>query len=452
MLERISEYHIQRQNNAVVQESLRSSIKEALRSYSDLESYAYLGLVDPKEQLLQNYEQLRATSILAYYTNPHIRSVVDNAVNFILGAGSNAVIKNVEGSDLEKVSEIWNAFSDSNRWRRKQKEWIRRAIREGEAFVKVDRASSFRKVVLPTKIHFIEPDNIESEKHEHGIQTNPDDVSEILSYFFMGKDDKKADPIKPSEIIHTKMGVDENVIRGRSLLEPILDDAHKLQKFVEVRALLARLRSSVFMHRKFVGSGSSQIQNQTNSLSSNQNTSTRGNKRQKMPKGGTIWDTSGNVDIEFKNPNVGADDAEKDHRILALSIAAGIKLPEFVVTGDASNNNMASLQVACITAQKNVEDFQATFGEDFKGVFNWVIEDAKRLKLLKETVEPDIEFIFPRFEIKDILKSVQSDTLLKAAGVMSSSTLAARHNLDYEKEKEKITEEAEARMFDEDFN
>lgn len=452
MLERISEYHVQRKNSAVLQESLKSSIRESLRSYSDLESYAYLGLVDPKEQLLINYEQLRATAIVAYYKNPHIRSVVDNAVNFILGTGANAIIKNVEGADLELITEIWDEFTQTNRWRRKQKEWIRRAIREGETFTKVDRASSLRGVVAPTKIHFIEPDNIKSEKHEHGIETNPDDVSEILAYFFMGKNDKRADRIDPSEIIHTKMGVDENVIRGRSLLEPVLDDAHKLQKFVEVRALLARLRSSVFMHRKFVGAGSSQIQNQTNSLSSNQNTSTRGNNRQKMPKGGTVWDTSGNIDIEFKNPNVGADDAEKDHRILALSIAAGIKLPEFVVTGDASNNNMASLQVACITAQKNVEDFQATFGEDFKGVFNWVIEDAKRLKLIKENIEPDIEFVFPRFEIKDILKSVQSDTLLKASGVMSASTLAARHNLDYEDEKAKIEEEAEARMFDQDFN
>jgi len=199
-----------------------------------------------KELLPQESRVLRAAANRAYYKNPHIRGIVDNVVNFIVGTGISIIFENVEGEELEEVKTEWESFEKANKWRRKTKEWSRRSIRDGETFVHYITADENN----PTRIHFLEPDTIESKnpKITHGIETQSDDISNIIAYHVINPNDETEDIIRPKDITHTKLGVDENVKRGRSELEVILEDASEYKTFRKVRTILNKARSSILMH------------------------------------------------------------------------------------------------------------------------------------------------------------------------------------------------------------
>lgn len=388
-----------------------------------------------KEPLEQHYRKLRAAAFKAYYTNPHAKSIVRNLVNFVLGKGAQLSIQS-EASDneIQKARDEWEFFERKVRWRRKQKEIATRAFRDGETFIRYKVADKKG----PTRMYFIEPDWVNSNdpKITHGIETDPKDVGVIKSYRIIKPENlgKNEEDTVPSELMqHIKLNVDENVKRGRTELEPVLSDLSEAQTFRRYRTILNKARTAVVMVRKMAGAGS-QIQAQIDAQKPTKNTSTRGNKRQKAPKAGTVYTIDSESDIEFVSPNLGASDAAKDGRMILLAIAAGVILPEFVLTGDASNSNFASTKQAIITLIKNVEELQAFFAEEFEEIFERVIIDGKKQGRIPQGLEVKGKFEFPTFDIREFLTDVQGYNLLRQMGVVSKSSTAARFGFNYGEE------------------
>ncbi len=71
--------------------------------------------------------------------------------------------------------------------------------------------------------------------------------------------------------------------------------------------------------------------------------------------------------------------------MLLLGVAAGVGLPEFMLTSDASNANYASTMVAEGPAVKLFQSEQQFFAREFTRLWRWVMEVAIELGYLPET-------------------------------------------------------------------
>lgn len=393
-----------------------------------------------KEPEQGNQKQLRAEAFNNYYKHPYARGIVTNLVNFVFGS-KGATVKHspqLKGNALAKVEEVWSQFTRENKLRRKQREIGIRTFRDGEAFIKYTFFSN-----KTPKVTFLEPDWIDSDKPEakHGIETDPKDVSVIKSYRVklpgIGQSEEKLDP---RFVQHIKQNVDDNVKRGRTELESVMKWLTNKANFLEARTITNILRNQYVMVRKGAMPGAMKA-NADNELKSTK-TSGAQNKR-KVPKGGSVITIGKDSDVEFINPNMGSGDASLDDRMISLFISAGVVLPEWLVTGDASNNNMASLRQATLTAQKRIQAEQLFFSEELEEMYIRVMQNAiKRGELPKETpLEP--EFEFPMFDVTEMDKMVTAwANLYNTTGAISNETMLKTFGIDLEDELKRIKEEA----------
>lgn len=394
-----------------------------------------------KEPQEGNQKRLRAEAFNQYYTHPYARGIITNLVNFVFGA-QGAKVKHsplLKGTALAKVEAVWKDFERKNKLRRKQREMGTRTFREGESFINY----KFFNNRCP-KISFIEPDWIDSDdtKAKHGIETDPLDVSEIKSYRLKlpGIGTQEETKLTPKQVQHIKQNVDDNVKRGRTELETVMKWLTNKTNFLEARVITNILRNQYVMVRKGAMPGALKASADNELKSTKKSTATNSRK---VPKGGSVITIGKDSDVEFINPNMGSADASLDDRMISLFISAGVVLPEWLVTGDASNNNMASLRQATLTAQKRIEAEQMFFGEELEDMYERVIEDAiRRGELPKETpIEP--EFEFPLFDITEIEKMVTAwANLYNTTGAISNETILKKFGIDLKEELGRIEEES----------
>jgi len=394
-----------------------------------------------KELPEQNQARIRAAAYRAYYNNPHGRGILRNLTNFVLGKGAEIVYdSDLSEAELKPVKEEWELFCKAVKWRRKQRETVRRTFRDGECFHHFIEAekSARKKEPKTVTFHYLDPDWIQSKDPSisHGIETDKQDVSKVISYRLRPPGfDKEDIKLEPGKVQHIKINVDENVKRGRSELEPIFEDLEEYKQFRHFRVVLNKFRAAIVFVRKMTGA-TSQLQSQVNAQRVARPGET-GNKL-KAPQPGTQITIDRDSEVEFKSPNLGASEAAVDGRMLVLSMASGVSLPEFVVSGDASNNNFASIKQAIVTAIKYIEDMQAFFGEEFEEVFNRVVQGGKDAGRIPQHIEAKASFEFPAFDIRSLKDDAEAYNLLRGMGVVSKSKTAGHFGFNFEEEAERM--------------
>jgi capsid protein len=400
----------------------------------------------PKEQQEQTANRLRAAAYRAYYTNPHAKSGIENLINFTIGKGVQLSLEgdNIPEATLEDITQEWKQFSKRNKFRRLQREFLRRDLRDGEAFLHFLPATQLDPM---TFVHFVEPDLVRSSQPQItlGIETEPGDIGNIVSYRINdGQGINNSDVIvEPEFMLHSKLNVDSNVKRGRSSLETVLADLADLKDFRHNRTILNRARSSVVMLHKRKGDPN-KLKSEVAQQNATSNTGTRGTQRLKAPKPGTVYNLDLESDVEFKSPNLGSSDAAVDGRMIALAVAAGMGLPEFIITADASNNNMASLKEASLTIVKYVEDMQEFVNEEFCEIFDKFLEFNIAVGRFPEAYRKvECSFKFPLFDIRNVLEETQALALQKASGWVSDSTASAHLGYNYSEELDRMQKDSE---------
>ena len=130
--------------------------------------------------------------------------------------------------------------------------------------------------------------------------------------------------------------------------------------------------------------------------------------------------------------------------------AAALAMPEYMLSGDASNANFSSTMVAEGPAVKTFEELQADLIEADVEIMERQLAVAARAGLIRGATEADIldlvkvEAEPPIIKSENRLQEAQADQILLLAGVMSKESMAARHGLVYADERDKM--EAEARQ------
>jgi len=432
---------------------VEATTKDALRD-TDESMWTLIGGEDVRRLESSEQEEMRLQAYHLYYKNPHARNIIRLFEKYVAGRG----FKVEPESKDERLVAYWDNFWTVNKMAKRSKEIVRRTMRDGEVFIR------FFLSGLTPLIRFMNPGLIkdpidkQSTNSSNGIVTNPDDIEEITGYWYNGK------LVPAIEVLHMKILVDSDVLRGRSILEIAMPFLAMYYKWLNTRMKLSMLRSTVALIKKVTGT-----QSQTANIASEQNTNIRkaadNSAYSKAPEGVSVITTNQGVDYDFKSPNLQAADVHHDGRAILLAIAAGCGLPEFMVTSDASNANYASTMVAEGPAVMEFEDWQDKFAEFFKEIFSNVITMGINLNeipptelttvpivgeddVISETemqtdISQECQITFPDLVVRDIEAETKALILQRGEGWVSDHTATSELGRDYDIEHELIAEEEE---------
>jgi capsid protein len=362
----------------------------------------------------------------------------ENRISYIVGTGHSYRVvarpgRQLPESLLWQIQEILTRFLRRNMWHRRQQEIVRRRDRDGEVFLRF-----FPDPEGTLLVRFVEPEQIstptqlqEDPTASFGIVTRPRDVESVLGYFVDGE------YVPAGEIQHRKAHVDFNVKRGLPLFYPVRKNLRRAEKLLRNMCAVAEIQSAIALIRKHNHLAWPAVEGHLARQSVGPFGGTgRGYLQRFAP--GTILDVYAGTDYQF--PAAGIDAA----RFVAVlqaelrAIASRLVMPEFMLTSDASNANYSSTLVAEGPAVKMFQRLQQELIEEDLLVMHRVLEVAARLGQIPQQVLQDLELqaIPPSLAVRDRLKEAQADAILVRAGAMSPATMAMRHGLDPDRERQ----------------
>lgn len=425
----------------------------------------------PIVQTEQDISRMRAVGRFIADSTPTGKCVLLNLKNFILGKGIGCQVVKAKNQDTEPsilaaVQCVVDQFIDDNDWEGDlDRELFGRDVRDGEWLLALFHVGGGRvaaRVIEPDQL--TEPTNArEIEDHysipgpcdwTFGVCTDAGDVQQVHGYYVRwNASGSDWDYLPASQVEHSKRNVDRNVKRGISdfyAVQQHLEDAEKLlrntRKGAAIQAAIAFIREHV------QGTTQSQVEGLRNSLATrtvqrtNDNGSTS-NRYITRYEPGTVLDVPNGQ--QYK-PSPLAGDAAPEfiaiHQAVLRSAGSNWCMPEYMVTGDASNAAYASTMVAESPFVKNCESEQSRWCKKFRRVL-WkalkIAADAGRFDSLGVTFDEleslvELKIEPPRVAVRDANKETEQREKLAAAKVLSRQTWAAQENLDYDEEQANI--------------
>lgn len=415
-------------------------------------------------QAFLNYEQLREAvenSRNLAVSNEYARNGLINRRNYIVGTGFKTVAEPVDPDApndelIKQVNEWLQRYAVLTKRCEKEKESVMRGDRDGDVFIRL-----FRERVL--QFRFVEPEYVGDWDGEtpFGIKTDPNDITKPLAYLVRKSDGKEYETVPAEEMIHVKLNSDSGIKRGLPFLYPVFSILRKIESTnenmattVAIMASIAMIRRKQFMTRSAVdASNAARADYSTPSMLGG------GTDNYKTYRAGTILDVDGDTEYEFPANSINLSGVVGCKESLLQTAAAGMGLPEYMLTSDASNSNMASTQVAETPAVMGFTAMQHFWADVFgSGMYvddadvglTWrAIEYAVDQKQLPAEVLTDVQLKTegPNIEARD--KAAETDRNLKLAdaGIISRDQVAAKEgNHKAHKSDEEMQQAKDAEM------
>jgi len=227
-----------------------------------------------------------------------------------------------------------------------------------------------------------------------------------------------------NDVTHFKVDDLSLTDRGRPILEPVLRQIAYYRMFQLDRLTMTAIRTRIPLIRKIGGSGPKRKAGRKAAMEAH-----------KLPRPGTVAIVGRDEEWIYPGgPPDGASAAE-DGRTILLQIATGVNLPEFMVTADASNANLASTLAQSSPILAMFNDYRGRFAACFADMIEEIVG-----------VRPQIEF--PEIVRDELLKVVQAFSIMFRDGVVSRGTYRARVGLDPDEDERLADERDEAQPHD----
>jgi len=353
-----------------------------------------------------------------YRWDPMGRPAIQTMVNYIMGQGVSISPK----SEDPMVWWVWRDFwtCDRNKMELKQFEIIWRLFRDGEVFIRFYDKDDDGKSTGKTTIRFIDPllvrnpggdgrqapSNFNGTTTKSGIEHDANDVERVIRYWVMSNSDSNEFYDVPAEeMLHIKIFADSDQKRGETFMQPIMKMLKQYNIWLENRILLNKMRTAIVMIKKVTGTPA-QVTQMSQTLGSAANQRTGDNKKEQI-RGGSVVVANPGVDYQMQSPNINASDVKDDGREMKLNIAAGLNMPEYAITGDASNANYASSLVAEAPFVKSVAYWQMFMEFWLKKLYRKVMEHAVAGGLLD--APDDKEFLRRLKRVNDLQEQEMED-------------------------------------------
>lgn len=294
----------------------------------------------------------------------------------------------------------------------------------------------------------------------YGIATDADDASKVHGYFIQWNADPNAWRFyTASRVVHIKSNTPRHVKRGLTDFYPVVTEIadaialnHRMSKGAAIQASIAMIIEAV------QGSGGLGI-GDASGIGGSLTRNTGGTGQRLTSEGryiserrsdwyeGMVIDTKGK---KFQAGPMAGTQAANFVQVLQAGLrSAGVRwqMPEYMISGDASNNNYASILEAGSPFVCRIEGEQEKLCKAYERML-WAVMrmyfEMGRLKLqrygmswndLRRCVNLIVTATSPA--IRKRSEDFQVDSQLHDRGIMSGDTLAAKYDLDPEEEKEK---------------
>jgi capsid protein len=437
------------------------------------DGFVPLGAVGTRELDAGTATELRDAARKAALENTHAVGYLSTLERFVVGEGPTITVEH-DSAEVAKAADAWlTEFRRWNRWDLLEDELPMRTWRDGESFVRrfdapperlaaqkvterlarlgfvVDEEESERPPEGMIFLRFMEPEHV-SDPHgdiTHGIVTAAADVETVLGYCW-SPDGKAIKEVVPApDVLHTKTRVDNNVKRGRSVLEPLLKRIKQYEDWLSYRITLNLMRTAVVLVKTINGSPG-QIAGIRDQQQKQREDSPGSSKQLQMLKPGTTVHASPGVSYEFKNPQIQATDAKEDGRAILLTLAAATGMAEYMFTGDASNSNYSSTMVSESPSVREFQSWQDFYTPAYVQLHRWALVAGARAGAIKGLSEEDakrvaINVAWPPLIARDELEHAQANKVRRDAGALSLEGLARDEGIDWTVEKARLEAEAE---------
>lgn len=394
---------------------------------------AYLG----EQQLRIARERSRYLSV----ANEFARNCLETRKNYIVGQGfqvspvARQEDKILDEALEQEVKDWLQEFEAVNKWGLMQREGVFRGDRDGEAF--------FRLFFMPsgmTRVLFVEPEFVKGSSNDasFGIETDPDDVSQVLA-FHITMPGKDAERVDASEIVYAKCNTDQGVKRGLPFLYPIHGMMSKIEKLDDtmITTSIAQASYAVIRKNQTARQASIATQRSTNASYTATNPLSGQTDYYRQQRGGMVVDVDANTEYEFPAAGVSIPGFVAAKESMLRTAAVGVCMPEYMFTSDASNGNFASTQVAESPSVMGFMSWQyfwsQIYGEGVyveeaeHGILWRAMEYAVKSKKLDARVLTDVRLKFqgPQIIVRDRLQETQRLQTLEGAGVIDNDQWAA---------------------------
>jgi capsid protein len=426
-----------------------------------------------KGELLPVYVTEYGLKILRDYSrwlaafNVFALNALENRVSYVVGKGFGyqAVPTNGPASDYtagdrdlcKKAQRVIDRFLERTDWGELEQEVMRRADRDGEAFLRFFHTGGGRCTVRTVEPEHVRSPGDQSAHLSFGVETPEHDVQDAHAFWIVEEPSVSWSPsrVPAGEVVHIRFNVDRTAKRGYPTLVPVRKNLLRADKLLQNMSTLAQVQATFALIRKHKQYSASAVsawqQGQADlAVSDPLGGSTRYLQRY-LP--GTILDVPEQTDYEFPAARVPADSLVAVLQAELRAVAARLVLPEYMLTSNAENANYASTLVAEAPAVKHFERLQRQLSRAFGdgryggprrcGALWRVLECAVRwgdlprevLRRVALHVEP------PSPVARDKDKETTRAQTLNRAGVLSKATWAKWEGLDPAREWRLIRQE-----------
>lgn len=366
-------------------------------------------------------DEIREMSRYLDFLGCHYGGLIKTYVKYI--AGKKILIEDKDNDEARQVK--WDGWKKKIKWNKFSKELVRRFFRDGEIFI-----------YIPTW-KFIDPYCIRSEASNDntsfGIEKDQY-TQEVIAYSYLQPDNSFL-IIPANDIIHVAYK-DSDEKRGIPYFFATMAKIRDFDKWLKDRMLLNRIRASIAVIRKH-NTSASEVKTfadaRVTSSVSPKETNYGESIRKQIFEPGTIIDTNMNTEYQFLEPKINAEDVKADGRSIMLAVCAATGLPEYMVTGDASNANYSSTLVSESPAVREFQHWQSFFEDVFQEIWDCVQNQEIGLK-----VDSDCVVTFPDLISRDTEKEAKTNEILLANSVISLQEWRRREGVDNDKMEKEI--------------
>lgn len=436
-------------------------------------------LIETEMQLAAIRGQARVIS----WSTPFIANVLESLANYTIGGGfsytaqADAKVRpeSVPAGLVEAVQDVIDEFLDDNNWcgsREREGEILKRTVRDGESFVSLGVDDCDRIVS-----RLIDPEQVTepgSPRHEEdwlyqrglltyagplswsfGILTPDGDVERTLGYWVQWTQSSADSDFLPcSQVEHLKLNSDSNVKRGWSDLYCILQDALREAKLRKNTVVGAAIQAAIaWVQEMQAGTTKSDAERMVsgNATSSRVNVAGRTVQQQEYKAGSILRVPNG---AKYVPPPMGSERIPNFMAIASYvlrAIGARWSMPEYMISGDASNANYASTMVSESPFVRAREADQRFYARRFRNVTWKVLELAwcrlgkfdrfglRSFRDLQRLIDVQVEP--PAITTRNKTEETNRNKVLADAGLLSHRTWSQKEDLDPDMEQKNIAEE-----------
>jgi len=440
----------------------------------------------PFWQTEQELSQIRGIARHVASTDEVAISALDNLANYVLGrSGFEYEITPKAKQDIDPrivavAQSVIDSFAEENEWEGDlERELFYRSRRDGEFFLPLeDTGGGYVRAETIEPDEVTEPGNVNQLEDylglgpgldwKFGIAKTPNRPLQRQGYFvqrFGDANDWDYLPVHPSSVsgrtacmIHARLNVDRVVCRGLSDFYAVYQDLERVSKLLgntlqggAIQAAIAYIKEHAAGTREsdITSARSGKVESTYNLPQGSSGSAREISTRRIMP--GTVVSTVG---TKYHAGPLGTPRGTSYIEIAQAGlryVGQRWTMPEYLISGDASNGNFSSTLVAEAPFTKSIEAKQSYYTRVYKGVFWRVLEiavragrfvrlgiDSSEFRLLKRLI--DIDITPPEVAVRNRLEDHQIRQGEYAAGFLSLETWAAEAGRDLQAERDKGVE------------